>query len=252
MTSWEPHDKYVYGAYNNTLWHIWHDALKDHPSYTSIRSFARTQNGRTAYIAITLHNLGESWDHTVLEEAEDNLNNVLYTEEKLKFNFDRFFEIHRSTHNDVLLVPDYVVPNPATRVHKLLSNVRSNNPTLLASIASVQTSTAHRNDFEQTVDTLQSAIRATKITTSQKQRISALTGGQGGRGGRGGGGSRGGGGNHWQGKHPYKGGRGGRGARAGRGISYKRMQLNDHGNSPHGIDWLEYKFYEPGFMPRFR
>ena len=66
---------------------------------------------------------------------------------------------------------DYVVPNPATRVRKLLSNTRSNNPALLISISSVQTSTTLRNDFEQTVDTLQSAIRAAKITTTRKQRM---------------------------------------------------------------------------------
>ena len=72
---------------------------------------------------------------------------------------------------------DYVVPIPATRVHKLLSNIRSNNPSLLTSIASAQTSTTLSNDFEQTVDTLQSEIRATKTTTTRKQKISALTGG---------------------------------------------------------------------------
>ena len=92
----------------------------------------------------------------------------------------------------MLLVPDYVVPNPATRVCKLQYNTRSNNPILLTSIASVQTSTTLRNDFDKTVDTLQSEIRATKIMTSRKQRISALIGGLGARGGRGGGG----GGNH--------------------------------------------------------
>ena len=36
------------------------------------------------------------------------------------------------------------------------------------------------------MDTLQSAIRPTKITTTQKQRVLDLTGGRGGRGGRGG------------------------------------------------------------------
>ena len=41
----------------------------------------------------------------------------------------------------MLFVPDYVVPNPATRVRKLLANIRSNNSALLASITSVQTST---------------------------------------------------------------------------------------------------------------
>ena len=147
MASRAPHDQYVYGVDNKNLWHILHDALKDHQSYTSIWSFARTQNGRAAYLALTLHNLGESQNQTALEEAEDNLNNVLYTEEKLKFTFDRFVKIHRSAHNDMLLVTDYVVPNPATRVRKLLSNTISNNPTLLTSISSVQTSTTLRNDF---------------------------------------------------------------------------------------------------------
>ena len=94
---------------------------------------------------------------------------------------------------------DYVVPNPATRVRTLLSNIRSNNTALLASIASVQTSTTLRNDIDQTMDTLQSEIRATKITTTQKQRIFDLTGGRGGRGGRRGGG-RGGENNHYQNK----------------------------------------------------
>ena len=169
--------------------------------------------------------MGESRNHTVLEEAEDNLNNVFYTEEKLKFTFNRFVEIHRSAHNDMLSVPEYVVPNPATRVRKLLSNIRSNNPALLASITSVQTLTNLRNFFEHTVDTIKSEIRTTKITTTRKQRIYALTGGRGGRRGR--------------------------GARGGRGTSDKRVRLNDHGNPPYGIDWVEDKFYEPGFYAKF-
>ena len=43
ITSRAPHDHYVYGADNKNLWHILNDALKDHPSYTPIRSFTRTQ-----------------------------------------------------------------------------------------------------------------------------------------------------------------------------------------------------------------
>ena len=90
MASQEPHDQDVYVADNKNLWHILHDALKDHPLYTSIRYSARTQNGRAAYLDLALHNLGESRNLTVLEEAEDNLNNVLYIEEKIKFTFGRF------------------------------------------------------------------------------------------------------------------------------------------------------------------
>ena len=121
----------------------------------------------------------------MLEEAEDNLANIYYTEETLNFTFDRFLELHRSAHNDMLSVLNYIAPNPATRVRKLFTNFRSTNPTLLASIASVQTSTLLRNEFEQAVDALQSAVRTTNITISLKQRISALTNTVRGRVGRG-------------------------------------------------------------------
>ena len=65
---------------------------------------------------------------------------------------------------------DYVVPNPETRVRKLISNIRRINPALLASIASVQTSTTLRNDFEQTVDTLQSAIKGNQNNDNSKTK----------------------------------------------------------------------------------
>ena len=79
MTSRAPHDHYVYGADSKTLRNILQYSLKDHPSCTSIMYFTRTQNGRAAYLALTLHSLGESLNYTVLEEAEDNLKNVFYT-----------------------------------------------------------------------------------------------------------------------------------------------------------------------------
>ena len=106
MTSRASHDQYVYGAENKTLWHILHDVIKDHPSSTVIRSLSCTHNGKAAYLDLTLHNLGESRNHTVLKEAEDNLNNVFCTEEILNFTFHCFVEIHRSAHNNMLSVPD--------------------------------------------------------------------------------------------------------------------------------------------------
>ena len=86
-TSRAPHDQYVYDADKKTLWHILHDTLKYHPSYTSIWYFASTHNSRAAYLALALHNLGKSQNHRVLKEAKENLNIVLYTEEKTKVYF---------------------------------------------------------------------------------------------------------------------------------------------------------------------
>ena len=39
--------------------------------------------------------------------------------------------------------------------------------------------------------------------------------------------------------------------RGGRGSLDKCVQLNFHGNTPHGIDWVEDKLYEPGFNAKF-
>ena len=108
-------------------------------------------------------------------------------------------------------------------------------------------STLQRNDFEQAVDDLQSAVRATKITVSRKQRISALTNtvrSRVGRGGRGGGGGR-----FQRGKRGYEGRRGGRGERGGRGN--KRVRFTENGQPPVDIDWIEDKFYEPAYYSQF-
>jgi len=147
----------------------------------------------------------------------------------------------------MLSVPNYIAPNPATRVRKLLSNIRSTNPTLLAALACVQTSPTLRNDFELTVDTIQSAVRASKVSNNRKQRISALTGGTRKFGGRGGGGGNG----RYQGnKRRGNGGRGGRGRNGGRGDN-KRVRFSDSGDPPAGVGWVEDKFYEPTFYAKF-
>ena len=73
-----------------------------------------------------------------------------------------------------------------------------------------------------------------------------MTGGRGGIEGCGGGS-----GNQYIGKWPYKSGSGGHGALWGRGSSDKCVRFNDHGNPPHGFDWVEDKFYEQGFYAKF-
>lgn len=76
----------------------------------------------------------------------------------------------------MLSVPNYVVPNPATRIRKLFTNISSKNTTLLDLITNVQTSQVLLNDFKQAVDTIQFDVHATKLVVSCKQRISTLTG----------------------------------------------------------------------------
>ena len=58
----------------------------------------------------------------------------------------------------------------------------------------------------------------------------------------------------YKGKRPYKGGIGGRVGHKAHGVcvsSDKRVLLNNHGNPPYGIDWVEDKFYEQEFYANF-
>ena len=70
------HDLFVYGADSRSLWHVLHDALKDHTSCTFIRLFARIQDGGGVHLSLVFNNLGEYMNSSVLEEAKDNTNNV--------------------------------------------------------------------------------------------------------------------------------------------------------------------------------
>ena len=141
------HATLMYHADNTSVWHILHDVLQGHSSYMYICSYSVSQHGREAFEALILYFRGESRSSTVLKEAEDNINSIMYAEEKLKFTFDNFVTIHQSAHNDMLTRPGYVIPNDGTLVRKLLANIRSQNPIILASIANIKTSIISRNNF---------------------------------------------------------------------------------------------------------
>ena len=68
---------------NALVWSLIHECLKDTPYYISIRSFARSRDGRRAFNALCMHNLSSSKYELIIQKAEHSMNHTIYTEEKL-------------------------------------------------------------------------------------------------------------------------------------------------------------------------
>ena len=179
-----PHGTVLYQQDNRKVWSILANALTNHLMYVNIRRFARTQDGRSAYLALRQNVYGQSRIENILSKAEGDLESTFYTDEKPSFNFDTYVSIHRNAYNDMVQAPNYAAPDDPTRVRKLLANIRSSNPKVIAAVASVQASPILRADFEQAVDTVSQSVRLVAQTKKRNLRISAV-GQQGGGGGKG-------------------------------------------------------------------
>ena len=155
---------------NAIVWSLIHDCLKDTPYYVSIRSYARNRDGRRAYNALCMHNLGSSkWD-LIIQKAEQSMSHTVYTDEKLRFPFIKYISIHRDAYNDMVRTPNYNYPDESSRVRKMLNGIQSKDPAIIAAVINVQTSNTLSRNFEAAADAIQKCIKSKKIT--QTHRIS--------------------------------------------------------------------------------
>ena len=158
---------------NATVWSLIHECLKETQYYISIRSFARNRDGRRAYDALCLHNLGSSKWELIIQKAENSISHTVYTEEKLRFPFSKYVAIHRDAYNDMMRTPNYNVPDESSRVRRLISGIQSKDPAIISAVTNVQTNYALAGNFEAAADAIQKCIKTKKIT--QNHRISATS-----------------------------------------------------------------------------
>ena len=157
---------------NAHVWSLIHECLKETPYYISIRSFARSRDGRRAYDALCMHNLGSSKWELIIQKAEHSMNHTTYTEEKLRFPFTKYVAIHRDAYNDMVRTPNYNIPDESSRVRRLLSGIQSKDPAIISAITNVQTNYNLSQNFEAAADAIQKCIKTKKINYTP-HRISA-------------------------------------------------------------------------------
>ena len=174
LIHYAPHEGDEYSEDNAKVFQILQDMVAGTSFESSVKSFQRRRDGRSAYLALVQHNLGSSkWDK-ILEDAETYVSKREWNGRNHRFNLKAHINKHREAYNDMVRASQHVqysLPNEHTRVGRLLKSITSKEPTIVSAITHIHGTTNQRNDFEEAVDFLLLTSPSNSITTSN-QRIS--------------------------------------------------------------------------------
>lgn len=248
LIAYTPHTGAGWDEDNASVLQVLVDLVTNTHHASSIKPSLRTRNGRSAYFALTQHNMGNSKFQTIIDAAEKfvlqnpwNGKNQRYT---LKVHINR----HREAHNDMTWASahvNYALPHERTRVSRLLSSITSTDANIVSAKVTIKSSPTKADDFEEAAEFLLECNPKSKPQENEYHRVSAY---QTSGGGRGGGryGGRHGGRNIGRGRGRGR-GRGGRQQRGGGrfgGRGRGRGQRND-GNCDRGVTGVELRYHIP-------
>lgn len=169
-----------YKADNKHVFNLLNDGLAGTGYISSIQPFSRRKNGREAYKALVLHNLGSAkWDK-VAEDADRRLTKVEWNGKSQRFTLLKHLTSHRNAHNDLVRASrfiDYQVPSESQRVKRLFASIRSTESRIESVRVQVLSDpTGLGNDFERCADLLllASPTNPSSGQNDQNHRISAL------------------------------------------------------------------------------
>lgn len=169
-----------YKADNKHVFNLLNDGLAGTGYISSIQPFSRRKNGREAYKALVLHNLGSAkWDK-VAEDADRKLTKVEWNGKSQRFTLLRHITTHRNAHNDLVRSSrfiDYQVPSESQRVKRLFASIKSSDSRIESVRVQVLSDpTGLGNDFERCADLLLLAGPSSTphVPNPNGHRISAL------------------------------------------------------------------------------
>ena len=171
-------------ADNKHVFNLLNDGLAGSSYVSSIQPFSRQKNGREAYKALVLHNLGSAkWDK-VAEEADRRLTKVEWNGKSQRFTLLKHLTSHRNAHNDLVRASrciDYQVPSESQRVKRLFASIKCSESRIESVRVQVLSDpTGLGNDFERCADLLQLARPNNPAThPNPNHRVSALLTGKG-------------------------------------------------------------------------
>jgi hypothetical protein len=172
-----------YKADNKHVFNLLNDGLAGSGYISSIQPFSRRKNGREAYQALVLHNMGSAkWDK-VAEDADRRLTKVEWNGKSQRFTLQKHLTAHRNAHNDLVRASrfiDYQVPSESQRVKRLFTSIKCNDSRIESVRVQVLSDPIGLgNDFERCADLLLLARPNNPHNgnpTNPDHRISALSG----------------------------------------------------------------------------
>jgi hypothetical protein len=233
-----PHFGQYYQDDNVQVWNIVRKICHDGPGWNWISAFARSQNGRAAYIALKTHYLGDSYRARIRSMADAKLDTAYYDGKARNFTFEMYCAALNTAFTDLETTGELVSNERKMRV--FLKGLI--DPKLEAAKAQVMGNDGLKNNFDAAVNWIaewSDNMRSIRAGSSVNRNVAAAnSGGRGAAAGRGGG----------RGNDSGRGGRGGRGSgrgggrgRGGRGRGSNNSQASDRYYTPEEWTALSYE-----------
>ena len=128
LIHYTPHSGDEYSEDNAKVFQILQDMVSGTSFESSVKTYQRRRDGRSAYFALVQHNLGSSkWDK-ILEDAEAYVSKREWNGKNHRFNLKSHINKHREANNDMVRASQHVqysLPNEHTRVGRLLRTCNS-------------------------------------------------------------------------------------------------------------------------------
>jgi hypothetical protein len=231
-----PHTGVYFREAQKSVWNIIRHVTHGGPGWNWVQSFATTQDGRNAFLAMKRYYLGESYTRRIKLSAENTLSTAFYNGQVRTFKFGDFVDKLKGAFTDIESTGEVIDPQRKIRI--LMQGISDSR--LKTGKAAVLANPMLYTDFETVVNFLTTLLNeeesmsiATRshqrnvsvMRTSPHQRPDTRAPRGGGRGGRSGGR-----------------GRGGRSGRGGRHNSGRSHSSNVTDRSYTRDEWLALSF----------
>ena len=183
LIAFAKHDGPTFQTDNATVYRLLQEVLAGTQHMSSIKPFQSKRNGRGAYEALTLHNLGNSKWEKVVQTAETWVSTRTWDGRNSRYTLKAHISKHREAHNDFLRAEQYIayaIPNEPTRVQRLLRSIQCKDGTILSAKTTILADYGKRNDFELASDFLLLVAPVT-ISSRRNHNISSFQSTRGGR-----------------------------------------------------------------------
>ena len=209
----------TFEADNQSVWALLRHVTHGGPGWAWVMQHSITRDGRSAYLALTSHYLGDATQGRIRTRADTILSKTYYDGKSKNFSFEKYCEVLNRAIRDLQETGESVPMDRQVRI--LLGGVRDSR--LQSAVNTILSTPTLRNDFDKAINHMAQVLdmfTAYKSqSTAQNRQISGVNRDQSqgrGRGGRGGRGR----------------GRGGRGGRGNPNQSNNSLPISDRYYSP--------------------
>jgi len=175
------HSHTNFNSDNSLLYGLLEVATRSTMYAASIQAFAKKRDGRGAYLALKEQHLGVARWMTEIQKHEYTMYSIRWKGTG-NFTIQQHVSNHRNAYTQLAAAGMHVphqLPNERSRVAYLLKSIESNDPTLLAAVANINSDTdvpSLQDNFERAAALIQAACPVEKrISGNKRAHISAFS-----------------------------------------------------------------------------